>query len=125
MRLEALTASGRTLLGAPIPANALIIMSPYTMQRHPAFWDNPNQFDPNHFLPEAEQTRPRYAYLPFGGGARLGIGDQFAKVEMGLVVTAVLQKYRLQLLPNHPVIADPLVTIRPRHGMMMAVQKRK
>ncbi|MCC6606928.1 MAG: cytochrome P450 [Anaerolineae bacterium] len=113
-----------TLGGAQIPANALIIMSPYTLQRHPAFWANPDQFDPNHFTPEAEQTRPRYAYFPFGGGARLCIGDQFAKVEMGLVVTAVLQKYRLQLLPNHPVIADPLVTIRPRHGLMMTLQRR-
>ena len=113
-----------TLLGEAIPANALIIMSPYTLQRHPAFWDNPDQFDPNHFTPEAEQTRPRYAYFPFGGGARLCIGDQFAKVEMGLVVTAVLQKYRLKLLPNHPVVADPLVTIRPKHGLMMTVHRR-
>ncbi|MBK7896087.1 MAG: cytochrome P450 [Anaerolineaceae bacterium] len=113
-----------TLGGAPIPANALIIMSPYTLQRHPAFWDNPDQFDPNHFTPDAEQARPRYAYFPFGGGARLCIGDQFAKVEMGLVVTAVLQKYRLQLLPNHPVIADPLVTIRPKHGLMMTLKRR-
>jgi cytochrome P450 len=116
--------SADTLLGEPIPANALIIMSPYTMQRHPNFWAKPDQFYPDHFLPEAEQARPRYAYYPFGGGARLCIGDQFAKVEMGLVVTAVLQKYRLQLLPNHPVVADPLVTIRPKHGMMMTVQRR-
>jgi cytochrome P450 len=99
-------------------------MSPYTLQRHPAFWEKPDQFYPNHFTPEAEQTRPRYAYFPFGGGARLCIGDQFAKVEMGLVVTAVLQKYRLQLLPNHPVIADPLVTIRPKHGLMMTLERR-
>ncbi|MCB8937395.1 MAG: cytochrome P450 [Ardenticatenaceae bacterium] len=113
-----------TLGGAQIPANALIIMSPYTMQRHPAFWENPDQFDPNHFTPEAEQAHPRYAYFPFGGGARLCIGDQFAKVEMGLVVTAVLQKYRLQLLPNHPVVADPLVTIRPKHGLMMNLERR-
>ena len=113
-----------TLLGEPIPANALIIMSPYTMHRHPNFWNKPDAFYPDHFLPSAEKDRPRYAYFPFGGGARLCIGDQFAKVEMGLIVTAVLQKYRLQLLPNHPVVADPLVTIRPKHGMMMTIQRR-
>ena len=113
-----------TIFGAQIPANAIIIMSPYTLQRHPAFWEKPDQFYPDHFLPEAEQARPRYAYFPFGGGARLCIGDQFAKVEMGLVVTAVLQKYRLHLLPNHPVVADPLVTIRPKHGLMMTIQRR-
>ncbi len=113
-----------TMLGEPIPANAIIIMSPYTTHRHPAFWEKPEQFYPDHFLPEAEMQRPRYAYFPFGGGARLCIGDQFARVEMGLVVTAVYQKYRLKLLPNHPVVADPLVTIRPKHGLIMTVQKR-
>ncbi|MAT97248.1 MAG: cytochrome P450 [Anaerolineaceae bacterium] len=113
-----------TLLGAPIPANAIIIMSPYTTHRHPAFWQKPDQFYPNHFLPEAEKVRTRYAYFPFGGGARLCIGDQFAKVEMGLIVTAVYQKYRLKLLPNHLVVADPLVTIRPKHGLMMTLQRR-
>ncbi len=113
-----------TLLGEPIPANALIIMSPYTSHRHPAFWERPDAFYPDHFLPEAEKARPRYAYFPFGGGARLCIGDQFARVEMALVVTAVLQKYRLKLLPNHPVVPDPLVTIRPKHGLMMTIQKR-
>ncbi|GJM41911.1 MAG: cytochrome P450 [Ardenticatenaceae bacterium] len=113
-----------TLGGADIPANALIIMSPYTTQRHPAFWEKPDQFYPDHFLPEAKRSRPRYAYFPFGGGARLCIGDQFAKVEMGLVGTAVLQKYRLQLVPNHPVVADPLVTIRPKHGLMMTLERR-
>lgn len=113
-----------TLLGEPIPANALIIMSPYTSHRHPAFWQKPDAFYPDHFLPEAEKARPRYAYFPFGGGARLCIGDQFAKVEMGLIVTAVLQKYRLKLLPNHPVVPDPLVTIRPKHGLMMTIQRR-
>ncbi|WP_420631450.1 cytochrome P450 [Candidatus Leptofilum sp.] len=112
------------IFGAKISANALIIMSPYTTQRHPAFWEKPEQFYPDHFMPEAQKTRSRYAYFPFGGGARLCIGDQFAKVEIGLVSAAVLQKYRLQLLPNHPVVADPLVTIRPKHGLMMTLQRR-
>ena len=113
-----------TIHGCPIAANSIIIMSPYTSQRHPGFWQKPDQFHPDHFLPEAEEKRPRYAYFPFGGGARLCIGDQFAKVEMGLVLTAVTQKYRLELLPNHPIVADPLVTIRPKHGMMMTVKRR-
>jgi len=112
------------VLGAPIPANAIIIMSPYTTHRHPALWEKPKEFYPDHFLPEVEKTRPRYAYFPFGGGQRLCIGDSFAKVEMGLMVTAVYQKYRLQLLSNHPVVPDPLVTIRPKHGMMMTIERR-
>ncbi len=113
-----------TLFGAPIPANALLIMSPFTTHRHAAFWEKAEAFYPDHFLSEAEKARPRYAYFPFGGGARLCIGDSFAKVEMGLIVTAILQKYRLKLLPNHPVIPDPLVTIRPKHGLMMTIEMR-
>ncbi|MCA9944855.1 MAG: cytochrome P450, partial [Anaerolineales bacterium] len=113
-----------TLLGEPIPANALIIMSPFITHRHPAFWEKPDVFHPEHFLPDAEKARPRYAYFPFGGGQRLCIGDSFAKVEMGLVVTAVYQKYRLKLLPNHPVLPNPLVTIRPKHGLMMTLHRR-
>ena len=113
-----------TIHGCPIAANGIIIMSPYTTQRHPAFWESPDQFHPDHFLPEAEKSRPRYAYFPFGGGPRLCIGDSFAKVEMMLLVTAVYQKYRLRLLPDHPIVADPLVTIRPKHGMMMTIAKR-
>lgn len=113
-----------TLCGQPVPANALIIMSPYTSHRHPAFWQKPDQFYPDHFLPEAVKERTRYAYFPFGGGQRLCIGDQFAKVEMGLIVTAVTQKYRLKLQPNHPVIVEPLVTLRPKHGLLMTVQRR-
>ncbi|MCB9008361.1 MAG: cytochrome P450 [Ardenticatenaceae bacterium] len=113
-----------TLLGEPIPANALIIMSPFTTHRHPAFWEKPDVFHPEHFLPDVEKARPRYAYFPFGGGQRMCIGDSFAKVEMGLVVTAVYQKYRLKLLPNHPVLPNPLVTIRPKHGLMMTLHRR-
>ena len=113
-----------TLYGHTIPANALIIMSPYTTQRHPAFWATPEQFSPDRFLPTAEKPRPRYAYFPFGGGPRLCIGDTFAKVEMGLIVTAVTQKYRLKLQPNHPVIVDPLVTLRPKHGLLMTIHER-
>lgn len=113
-----------TLLGERIPANALIIMSPFTTHRHPVFWEKPDRFYPDHFLPKAEKARPRYAYFPFGGGSRLCIGDSFAKVEMALIVTAVLQKYRLQLLPNHPVTPDPLVTIRPKHGLMVTIHAR-
>jgi cytochrome P450 len=105
----------------PIPTGALIIISPYTIHRHPVFWDNPESFDPSRFSPEQEKNRPRFAYIPFGGGPRLCIGDQFAMIEAQLIMAMVMQRFRLELLPHRPVEADPLVTIRPKHGLPMKV----
>jgi cytochrome P450 len=97
-----------------IPPGALIILSPYTIHRHPQFWQNPEAFDPARFSHEQEKSRPRFAYIPFGGGPRLCIGDQFAMIEAQLIMAMVTQRFRLELLPHRPVEADPLVTIRPK-----------
>lgn len=107
-----------------IPANALIIMSPYVTHRLPAFWPNPAGFDPERFLPERGDARPRFAYIPFGGGPRLCIGDSFALMEGPLVLATVAQRFRLDVVPSHPVVMDALVTLRPRHGLMMVPQPR-
>lgn len=61
--------------GYHIPAQAIVAMSPYAMHRHPDYWDDPERFDPDRFLPEHAENRPRFAYFPFGGGARMCIGD--------------------------------------------------
>lgn len=105
-----------------IPAGSILILSPYVTHRNPAFWPNPLGFDPQRFTPEAALQRPRYAYIPFGGGPRLCIGDRFALMEAPLIMTAVAQRFRLNLLPGHPVIMDPLVTLRPRHGILMSLE---
>jgi cytochrome P450 len=107
-----------------IAAGSLLILSPYVAHRHPEFWPNPLGFDPDRFAPDAAGERPRFAYIPFGGGPRLCIGDRFALMEAPLIMTAVTQRYRLNLVPGHPVIIDPLVTLRPRRGLMMTVQPR-
>jgi cytochrome P450 len=104
-----------------IQPGALIILSPYTIHRHPEFWQQPETFDPERFSTEQEKSRPRYAYIPFGGGPRLCIGDQFATIEAQLIMAMVTQRFRLELLPHRPVEADPLVTIRPKHGLPMKV----
>jgi cytochrome P450 len=107
-----------------IAAGSLLILSPYVAHRHPEFWPNPLGFDPDRFAPDAAGERPRFAYIPFGGGPRLCIGDRFALMEAPLIMTAVTQRYRLNLVPGRPAIIDPLVTLRPRHGLIMTVQPR-
>jgi len=107
--------------GYRIPAKAIVVLSPYVTHRHPAFWDNPAGFDPERFTPERVAARPRYAYFPFGGGPRQCIGNEFALMEAQLIVAMVAQKYRLDLVPGHPVVPDPIFTLRPRDGVRVTL----
>lgn len=107
-----------------IPAGAIVALSPYTLHRHPAFWPEPEKFDPERFTPEEEATRHRYAYVPFGAGARKCIGDQFALMESIIIMPMVLQRFQLTLVPDHPVEEHALVTLRAKHGILMTAGKR-
>lgn len=107
--------------GFHIPAGSLVAISPYAMHRHPAYWDNPERFDPEHFRPERAVERPAFAYLPFSGGPRLCLGKHFASVEAHLVLATILQHFRLRLLPGHPVVPEALVTLRPHYGLPMTL----
>jgi cytochrome P450 len=110
--------------GYHIPAGAIVALSPYTLQRHPTFWPEPETFDPERFAPEQEVRRHRYAYIPFGAGARKCIGDQLALMESIIILPMTLQKFRLQLVPNHPIEEHALVTLRPKYGIMMTATNR-
>jgi cytochrome P450 len=105
--------------GYPIPSGRVILISPYVIHRHPDFWEDPEKFDPDRFLPERSQKRPRLAYLPFGAGQRMCIGNTFALMEMQAVVATVLQRFRLSVVRDHLVEPEPLVTLRPKHGIQM------
>jgi cytochrome P450 len=105
--------------GYQIEAKAEIILLPYVTHRHPDFWENAEDFDPERFSPERSEGRPRYAYFPFGGGPRQCIGNNFAMMEAVLVLATVAQKYRLHLVPNQPVEPEPSVTLHARHGIKM------
>lgn len=107
------------LRGYPIPPGALMIISPYVIHRHPGFWPQPEEFAPERFSEEAEARQPRYAYIPFGGGPRLCIGSNFARVEGKLILAMVTQRFRLELLPEAQVQVDALVTLRPHGGLEM------
>jgi cytochrome P450 len=108
--------------GYHIPADSLIMISPYVTHRLPTFWENPEEFDPERFTRERVAERPRYAYFPFGGGPRQCIGEIFALTEMQLVIAMVAEKYRLHLVPGHPVEEEAMFTLRPRHGIQMTLE---
>ena len=110
--------------GYPIRRRSVVILSPYLTHRHPDFWEDPERFDPERFRPERAEKRPRFAYFPFIGGPRQCIGNTFAMMEMQIVLATVAQAYRLELVPDHPVVPLPTVTLRPRHGLRMYVRPR-
>ncbi len=110
------------ILGFTIPKGSSVMLSQWLTHRHPDFWENPEQFDPDRFSPERSANRPRYAYFPFGGGPRQCIGNVFALTEANLILAAVAQKYRLRLAPGHRVELQPLVTLRPRYGLKMTAE---
>ncbi len=110
--------------GYPIPAGALMVLSPYVTHRHPAFWDNPEGFEPERFTPEQVAERPRYAYFPFGGGPRQCIGNEFALMETQLIIAMVVQRYRLQLVPGQHIEPDPIATLRPSSGVQVTLHAR-
>ncbi|HEY9721655.1 MAG TPA: cytochrome P450 [Oscillatoriaceae cyanobacterium] len=113
-----------TLGEAPIPRGSIVIASPYVLHRSPEFFPDPLRFDPERFSPAAKAARPAFTYCPFGGGIRGCIGEPFAWMEGVIVLATIAQRWRLELEPGHPVVPQPLVTLRPKHGMRMRVLPR-
>ncbi|GAC1357274.1 MAG: cytochrome P450 [Polyangiales bacterium] len=113
-----------TLGGHSIPRNGIVIVSVIGMQRRASWFPDPDAFDPERFSTENEKKIPRYAYLPFGAGPRVCIGNHFAMMEGQLLVATIAQRARFELAPGVRVEPEPLVTLRPRGGMPMRVRRR-
>lgn len=108
--------------GYLIPANTLIFISPFVGHRDPKYWPDPERFDPDRFTPEQVASRPRHVYYPFGEGPHTCIGNNFALMEMQLILAMALQRFRLRLIPNHPIALKPEATLRPKYGMKMTLE---
>jgi cytochrome P450 len=111
--------------GYRIAKGAYILMFPSATHRHPDFWEQPDVFDPERFSPKHAAERHRFAYFPFGGGPRVCIGNQFALTEAQLVLATVLSRYQLRLLPGANIVPEPLITLRPRGGLLMTMHPYK
>ena len=111
--------------GVAIPAGAVLLLSSYTMHRHPAFWEAPESCEPARFLRERARGRPRYAYFPFGGGPRLCLGRGLALMAMQVIVALVARTYRVHLVPGPPIRPFPTLTLRPSRPLLCTVEMRE
>ena len=114
-----------TIAGYDFPADTTMIMAQWVMHRDPRYFDDPEVFRPERWLNGLENRLPAGAYFPFGDGPRRCIGQGFALLESALVLATIAQKYRFKLVPGHPVIPDPLVTLRAKHGIRMIFDARQ
>jgi cytochrome P450 len=102
--------------GCLVPKGAVVLCSPYATHRRPDLWEAPDRFDPDRF---ATCPRSRYAYLPFGGGGRQCIGDNFGMQAMQLILAQVIRAFRLTLAPARPLELHAGVTLRPKRDLRL------
>jgi cytochrome P450 len=117
-----------TIGGYHIPAGSSVILSSYVTHHDRELWENPEALDPERFCPHAaskqDKQRPRYAYVPFGGGARKCIGFEAALLEIQLTVATIAQRLRLDTLPAAGVEPWPKASLRPVPNLMMFPTRR-
>src|SRR5690606_4656744 len=101
----------------------MIFICPSIIHRSPEFWEQPEVFLPERFGADEKRPSP-FIYFPFGAGPRMCIGNEFALMEMQLVLASIVQKFDFQLLPDHPVAPEANVTLRPRNGLWMQLSSR-
>jgi cytochrome P450 len=99
-------------------------MFQWATHRDARFFDEPLRFKPERWTPEFEAQLPKYAYFPFGAGPRVCIGASFAMMEMILVLATIGRKFRLELEPNHAVEVYPAMSLRPKDGVEVRVERR-
>ena len=112
--------------GYKIPADSGVVFSQWVMHRHPLYWREPLCFQPERFDSDldSQPKRPRYAYFPFGGGARACIGEAFAWMEGILLIAMLAQQFRFEVAANAQVEPQPGITLRPKYGLPVVVKSR-
>lgn len=118
-------ATDRVVIGdVIIPRGTNVLMSPWVVHRDPRWFTAPAKFRPERWADGFASRIPKFAYFPFGGGPRACIGNQFAMLEMVLVLATLAQQFSVELEPSQFVVPHPAVTLRPRAGLPGQVSRR-
>ncbi|MGA9162374.1 MAG: cytochrome P450 [Actinomycetota bacterium] len=109
--------------GYPIGTGSIVVVSPWLLHRDPRWWPEPDAFRPERWLTD-ELERPRYAFVPFGGGPRVCIGEPFARLEAAMLLAAIGRRWRFASVSDRPPELQAVITLRPRGGLPMAAIRR-
>ncbi len=116
----------KTRLGThDVEEGEIVLFCPYVMHRNPRYFDRPLDVEPDRFVPEAEARIPKFAYLPFGGGRRVCIGNQFALMEGQILLSTIAAQWSFTRHSKRAPRYEPLVTLRPKGGMLLELQRRQ
>ena len=110
--------------GFKVTPGLQVLISPWVLHRHRRLWDNPERFDPSRFRKESSDKRPRFSYLPFGGGPRVCIGATLAMTEATLILAVLAQRFRLRLKEPQEIRLQTRITLRPKNGMITILERR-
>ena len=106
------------------PKDKVVFVAPFANHYNPRYFPDPERFDPERFSPENEKRLPRFAYIPFGGGPRVCIGNSFAMMEAKLILSTLIKRYRFELHPAQKFEPQSQITLSNKGGMRMRYQKR-
>jgi cytochrome P450 len=110
--------------GYPIPKGCGVSLSQWVVHRDPRWFDAPQEFRPERWEGDLLKRLPRFAYFPFGGGPRQCIGNNFAVMEATLLLATIAQHFRIRMVPDHPAVPMPSITLRPRYGIRATLEAR-
>jgi cytochrome P450 len=108
-----------------LPRGSVIVVSPWLLHHDERWWPDANLFRLERWHDDAIAARPRHAFLPFGGGPRMCIGEGFAWMEAELLVATIARRWRFELDPAQEIALQPVVTLRPKYGMRMRAVVRQ
>ena len=123
--LARLVVEDHEIAGYPVTKGMGVAMAQWVVHRDPRWYDAPEEFRPERWENDLMKRLPRFAYFPFGGGARQCIGNAFALMEAVLILATIAQEFRLRLVADHPVLPLASITLRPRHGIRVTLEARK
>jgi cytochrome P450 len=112
-----------TIAGMAVRKNDVVLIAPWLLHRHERLWRHPNAFIPERFMPPSPPP-DRFAYLPFGVGARICIGAHFALVESTLALAKIIGAFRVELLDKAPVMPVGVVTTQPNRSPSFRITRR-
>jgi cytochrome P450 len=110
--------------GYQIAKGTFIFLSPWIVHHDARWYTEPDAFVPERWLRDKAEQPPRDVYIPFGGGPHICIGNGLAMMEAVLLLTTLLQRHHISVLPEYPVEIELAGTLRPKHGLKATITER-